>query len=71
VNGQLHASAALPPGKLRMYWISSRVQPTRCGPPSWELSKGLTIPHRKRNVLHRASELKRTFVNTVMNLRVP
>ena len=33
-----------------MYWLSSRVQPTRAGPPAWGLGKVLTTPHRK-NVL--------------------
>jgi hypothetical protein len=32
-------------GYLRIYWISSRGQPTRGGPQAWGL--GLTTPHRK------------------------
>jgi hypothetical protein len=35
-------------GKLRMYWIYSRGQPSRGGPPAWGLSVGLTTPHRKK-----------------------
>ena len=34
-----------------MYGISSRGQPTRGGPPAWELGEVLTTPHRK-NVYH-------------------
>jgi hypothetical protein len=35
-------------GWLRIYWISSRGQPTRGGLPAWELGVGLTTPHRKK-----------------------
>ena len=34
-------------GYLRIYWISSRGQPTRSGPSAWELGEVLTIPHGK------------------------
>jgi len=34
-------------GYLRMYWISSREQPTRGGPPPLGLNDGLTICHIK------------------------
>jgi hypothetical protein len=30
---------------LRIYWISTRGQPTRCGHAAWGLSEGLTAPH--------------------------
>jgi hypothetical protein len=30
-----------------MYWISSRVEPTRDGPPAWGLGEMLTTPHRE------------------------
>jgi len=32
---------------LRTFWIRSRGQPIRCGPPGWGLGELLTIPHRK------------------------
>jgi hypothetical protein len=32
-----------------IYWISSRGQPTRGGPPAWELGVELTTPHSKKN----------------------
>jgi len=35
-------------GQLRIYWISSRWQPTRGGPPPWWLGVGLRIPHHKK-----------------------
>jgi hypothetical protein len=35
-------------GKLRIYWIRSRGQPTRGGPPAWEMGVGLTTPHRRK-----------------------
>jgi hypothetical protein len=35
-------------GQLRIYWISSRGQPTRGGPPAWGLGGGVTTPHRKK-----------------------
>jgi hypothetical protein len=34
--------------QLRIYWISSRGQPTRVGPPAWGLGVGLITPHRKK-----------------------
>jgi hypothetical protein len=34
-------------GKLRMYWISSRGQPTRASPPACWLDDMLTTPYRK------------------------
>jgi hypothetical protein len=34
--------------KLKIYWISSRRQPTRGGPPAWRLGVGQTNPHRKK-----------------------
>jgi hypothetical protein len=34
-------------GSLRIYWISSRGQPTRGGPPAWGLGEGLTTPHHE------------------------
>ena len=33
---------------LRIWWISSRAEPTRGGLPAWELVEGLTTPHRKK-----------------------
>jgi hypothetical protein len=35
-------------GQLRMYWIRSREQPTRGGPPAWGFGVGPTTPHRKK-----------------------
>jgi hypothetical protein len=46
-------------GQLRIYWISSRGQPTRGGPPAWGLGRGLTTPHRKkkkRNMLRNVTK---------------
>jgi hypothetical protein len=34
-------------GWLRMYWISSRGQPTRGSPPAWGLGEVVTTPHLK------------------------
>ena len=34
-------------GQLRIYWIRSRGQPTRDGPPAWGLGEVLTTPHRR------------------------
>jgi hypothetical protein len=34
-------------GQLRIYWISSRGQTIRGGPPAWGLGVGLTTPHHK------------------------
>jgi hypothetical protein len=34
-------------GKLRVYWINSREQPTVGGPPAWVLGEVLITPHRK------------------------
>jgi len=71
-------------GQLRIYWIiRSREQPTRGGPPTWELGEVLTNPHRKnvscyKMFTQKASDLDWYFgdrwqalVNTVTNLRVP
>ena len=38
-------------GELRIYWISSRGQPTRGGPPAWGLGEVLTTPARKKNIV--------------------
>jgi hypothetical protein len=35
-------------GYLRIYSISSREQPRRCGPSAWRLGGGLTTPHCKK-----------------------
>jgi hypothetical protein len=35
-------------GKLRIYGLSNRGQPTGGGPPAWRLSEVLTTPHRKK-----------------------
>ena len=47
-------------GDLRVYWISSRGQQTRGGPPAWSLGDELKICHRKSSIfyemLHRASD---------------
>ena len=32
---------------VRIYWISSRGQPTKGGPPAWKLGEVLTSPHLK------------------------
>ena len=46
--------------QLRIYWISSRRQPTRSGPPSWGFGVRLTTSHCKNRLRsetsHRASE---------------
>jgi hypothetical protein len=39
---------ALQVRKLRIYWISSRGQSRRGGPPAWGLGMRLTTPHRKK-----------------------
>jgi len=48
-------------GQFRIYWISSRAQQKRGGPPAWELDEALTTPHRKKSasyeMLHRTSAL--------------
>jgi hypothetical protein len=35
-------------GKLQIYLLSSRGQPTRGGPPAWGLGVELTAPHHKK-----------------------
>jgi hypothetical protein len=35
-------------GQLRIYWISSRGQPTRGDPTAWGLGVRLTTTHRKK-----------------------
>jgi hypothetical protein len=44
-----------------MHWQSR--QPTRYGPPTWELGEGITIPHLVKTacyeMLYRASELEK------------
>jgi len=35
-------------GRMRIYWISIRGQPTKGGPPAWGFGVGLTTPHRKK-----------------------
>jgi hypothetical protein len=61
LESRLKETASRCGGKLQVYRISSRGQPTRGGPPARELIEGLTIPHRKTpacyEIFHRASEL--------------
>jgi hypothetical protein len=48
-------------GKLRIYWISSRGQPTRGGPPAWGLCVGLATPHRKNKLVTKTFTKPRTW----------
>ena len=61
-------------GKLQIYRISSRGQPTMGGPPAWGLGEVLTTPHRKNiscYIIFTKKALVQALVNMVMNFWVP
>jgi len=52
-------------GKLRIYCISYRGQPTTGGPPDWGLDVALTIPHRKTIMLRDVYTRSRTWTDSL------
>ena len=61
---RLRMEERLPIGRVA-YWISSRGQPTRGGPPPWGLDEVLTAPHSKNirgyEIFNMASDLDWSF----------
>jgi hypothetical protein len=56
-------------GKLRVYSISSRAQPTIGGTPAWGLGEALSI-HSHVTKYYTVPQKWRAVLNLVMNLRV-
>jgi hypothetical protein len=50
-------------GLLRKYWINSRGQPTRGGPPAGWLGEVLTTTHRKTGFLAKQEHLPGTWID--------
>ena len=54
-------------GQLRIYWTSSRGQPTMGGPPAWGLGEVLTTSHRKSHYVTISSHKKpQTWTDTLV-----
>jgi hypothetical protein len=57
--------------QLWIYWIRSRGQTTRGGPPAWRLDVELTTPHRKKKLVTKTSKaLGRPTCRWVDNIKM-